>query len=243
MIPWLAAHDPDYRFPALESALIEPNGLLAAGGDLTPGRLLAAYRAGIFPWFGKDDPIMWWSPDPRLVLYPGSVHHPRRLARSIRQNRLKFSLDGDFEQVIKACAAPRANQPGTWITGDMKNAYQELHALGHAHCLEVHEHGELVGGIYGIAIGRVFFGESMFHTRSDASKVALIWLCELLAYNEFGLLDCQVASGHLLHMGAQSIPRSQFLGEIDALCMQSSTIGDWQSPLLPVELARYFLQD
>ena len=243
MIPWLADHDPDYRFPELASALTEPNGLLAAGGDLSSGRLLAAYRAGIFPWFGGDDPIMWWSPDPRLVLYPDRVHRSRRLTRVIRQGRFRFSLDANFQQVIEACAAPRDDQSGTWITDSMQQAYQKLHRLGHAHCLEVREHGELTGGVYGIAIGRMFFAESMFHSRSDASKVALIWLCELLAHNGFGLMDCQVESAHMLRMGAQIMPRSQFVGEIDSLCMQSAMIGDWQSPRLPVELARYFLQD
>ena len=243
MIPWLNEHDPAYRFPPVESALKEPNGLLAAGGDLSPNRLLAAYRAGIFPWFGEQDPIMWWSPDPRLVLYPGKVYRSRRLLRSIRQGDFKFRLDDDFEQVIEACAAPRDDQPGTWITQNMQRAYLDLHALGHAHSLEVCHAGVLIGGIYGIAIGQVFFGESMFHTRANASKVALTWLCELLDHNGFGLLDCQVESGHLLRMGAQIVPRKQFIGEIEGLCTQSTEIGDWHSPRLPVELARYFLQD
>jgi leucyl/phenylalanyl-tRNA--protein transferase len=243
MIPWLSDNDTDYRFPPLNSALDEPNGLLAAGGDLSPGRLLAAYAAGVFPWFSDNDPIMWWSPDPRMVLYPERVNCSRRLARTIASGRFTFTLDQDFQQVIQACAEPREHQAGTWITESMIRAYRQLHVLGHAHSLEVREKGVLVAGIYGIAIGRVFFGESMFHRRSNASKIALVWLCQLLQHNQFGLLDCQVESGHLGRMGAENIPRSHFESLIQQFCAESASIGDWHSPRLPVELARYFQQD
>jgi len=243
MIPWLDSNDPDCRFPPPANAQTEPNGLLAAGGDLSVRWLLSAYRAGIFPWFSEGDPIMWWCPDPRLVLPTNQVHQSRRLRRSMSQGRFGFCVDRSFEQVVSACAAPRSGQPGTWITKQMMAAYLDLHRRGHAHSLEVYRQGTLVGGIYGVAIGSLFFGESMFHRCSNASKLALVWLCQLLAFNGFDLLDCQIESAHLLSMGAQSIPRGHFLEQIRRYCSKSSAIGDWHSPPLPVELARYFLQD
>jgi leucyl/phenylalanyl-tRNA--protein transferase len=207
---WLPPDDPGAPFPPTELACEEPNGLLAAGGDLSPGRLLAAYRAGIFPWYSAGEPILWWSPDPRTVLFPERLRISRRLARTLRQRRFEISYDRDFDRVVAACAAPRPGTGGTWITPEMGRAYGQLHALGHAHAIEVWDGSSLVGGLYGVVLGRVFFGESMFSAVRDASKVALAHLCARLRRRGFTLLDCQVVSGHLLRMGAETIPRSRF---------------------------------
>lgn len=205
---WLA---PGAPFPPTHQALREPDGLLAAGADLAPDTLLRAYRHGIFPWFSPADPILWWSPDPRLVLLPEQFHLSRRLARSLRQPGWQFSLNHAFNEVISACATvPRRGQPGTWISADMQSAYQRLHQLGHAHSLEVWWQGELVGGVYGVRVGAVFFGESMFSRRRDASKAALATLCRLHRPLHLALLDCQVESAHLLSLGARVWPRHQF---------------------------------
>lgn len=216
-IPWLPHDDPEAPFPSVATALRDPDGLLAAGGDLEPRRLLRAYRHGIFPWFGPGEPILWWSPDPRAVLYPERLHVSRRLTRTLRQGRFGISYDTCFARVVEACAAPRPESRGTWITPQMQAAYARLHALGHAHSIEVWRDGTLVGGLYGIALGQVFFGESMFSRERDASKVALAHLCARLRHLGFGLLDCQVVSGHLLRMGAERVPRSHFLTLLDRL--------------------------
>ncbi len=201
-------HDP--IFPPAD--LAEPEGLLAFGGDLKPERLIAAYRQGIFPWYEAGGPILWWSPDPRLILVPGELRVSERLRRTIRQGRFQVQFNSAFADVIKACAnVPRKHEEGTWITLEMQQAYIKLHELGHAHCMETWRDGELVGGIYGVQVGRCFCGESMFHRQTDASKVALVALVERLAANGVRLIDCQVTSEHLVRLGAREIPRSQFL--------------------------------
>src|SRR3954453_2496751 len=197
-------------FPPPE--LAEPEGVLAIGGDLSAERLMAAYRNGIFPWFEAGGPILWWSPDPRLVLFPDELRITRRLARTIRQGRFETRYDTAFAQVIRACAeTPRDHEDGTWITPEMQRAYIRLHELGHAHSMESWRDGELVGGIYGVSVGRVFCGESMFHHETDASKVALAALVERLKPGGVDLIDCQVASQHLLSLGAREISRAEFL--------------------------------
>ena len=224
MIPWLGAHDP---FPPVESALVEPNGLLAAGGDLSPQRLLDAYAHGIFPWFNEDDPILWWSPDPRMVLFTGELHVSRSLRRVLRSGTLAITLDRAFEEVMLGCAEPRADQDGTWITGEMMAAYARLAQLGFAHSVEVWHDGALAGGLYGVAIGRVFFGESMFSRRTDASKVALAGLTQQLARWEFTLIDCQMSTPHLASLGAREIPRAQFLHLLAQGAAQPAVPSPW----------------
>lgn len=206
-IPWLG---PDIEFPAVESALDSPNGLLAAGGDLSPRRLLAAYRSGIFPWYSGNEPILWWCPDPRTVLFPGELKISRSLGKTLRNSRYAIRFDGDFDAVMEACAAPRKGQPGTWITREMRQAYGHLHRMGHAHCVETWIDDRLAGGLYGVALGRAFFGESMFSTVPDASKLALIALVRHLQQRGFGVIDCQVHSSHLASLGARTIPRREF---------------------------------
>jgi leucyl/phenylalanyl-tRNA---protein transferase len=209
MIPWLPAES---RFPPLESALSDPNGLLAVGGDLSPQRLLAAYRQGIFPWYSPGDPILWWSPDPRMVLFPEQVRITRSLAKVLRNGDYQIKLDSAFDRVIAACAAmPREGQSGTWITAEMQAAYCHLHRLGYAHSVETWRGDRLIGGLYGIAIGRAFFGESMFSHATDASKIALIHLCRFLAARSFGIIDCQMETPHLASLGASPLPRSEFV--------------------------------
>ena len=211
MIPWLGVRDP---FPPVEQALVDPNGLLAAGGDLSPERLLDAYRRGIFPWFNDEDPVLWWSPDPRMVLFPGELHVSRTLRRMIKSRKFTVTLDRAFNEVMQGCAGPRANPVGTWITGDMMRAYARLAELGHAHSVEAWIGGELAGGLYGVAIGRVFYGESMFSRRSNASKVALAWLAGQLGQWKFELIDCQMSTEHLASLGAREISRADFLRRV-----------------------------
>ena len=209
--------DPDqFAFPPAQLALEEPNGLLAVGGDLRPERLLQAYRNGIFPWFDDTQPLLWWSPDPRSVLYPDRLHVSRSLRKFIAQKPYRISCDTAFAAVMDGCAAPRKTQKGTWITREMREAYLQLHELGHAHSIEVWNGAALVGGLYGIAIGKAFFGESMFSAAVNASKVALYTLAETLAWNDFRLIDCQVHNPHLESMGAVTIPRERFLSELNA---------------------------
>ncbi len=206
MIPWL--HEP--VFPPLSRALAEPNGLLAAGGQLSPAWLLAAYRRGIFPWFSEGEPIMWWSPDPRMVLLPSQVRITRSLAKTLRSERFEVRFDTVFAQVMAGCAAPRADGHGTWITAHMQAAYLRLHELGYAHSVECFKDGELVGGLYGIALDKAFFGESMFSRVSDASKVALAHLTRFLDQRGVGLIDCQMSTPHLHAMGGIEISRAVF---------------------------------
>ncbi len=210
MLYFLDPGNPDAPFPPVELAQREPNGLLAVGGDLSPTRLLNAYRNGIFPWYSEGQPILWWSPDPRLVLFPDRLKISRSLRKTLRNGEFEISVDGDFRGVIHACAAPRYDEGETWITKEMISAYENLHQAGHAHSIEIWLHEELVGGLYGVSTGRVFFGESMFSKARDASKVALVCLARYLASWGCQLIDCQVYSQHLVSLGAEEIPRHRF---------------------------------
>ena len=205
----------------------EPNGLLAAGGDLSEARLLAAYSHGIFPWFNDGQPILWWSPDPRCVLIPAQFHTSRRLRRNLRRRDFTVSFNASFDDVIEACALPRDGQDGTWITADMSHAYRHLHRRGWAHSVEVWRDDELVGGLYGLAIDRVFFGESMFSAASDASKAAMLELCRVLESAGFALLDGQVASAHLLSLGATLLPRDDFKTILQTECQEAVGFSGW----------------
>ncbi len=228
-VPWLAKSD--YSFPPLSSALEEPNGLLAIGGDLSCERLLIAYQNGVFPWYEEGQPILWWSPDPRCVLFPSNLHLSRSLRKTLRSRRFQVSADRAFDRVIRACAAPRAHSDGTWITPAMIAAYNELHARGIAHSIEVWDGDVLCGGSYGLALGRVFFGESMFSLRPDASKVALVALCHHLNRHDFAIIDCQVDNPHLRSLGAQMISRSQFAHYLTRFVNDGGQIGAWSISL------------
>jgi leucyl/phenylalanyl-tRNA--protein transferase len=214
MIPWLGLNDP---FPPVERALKEPNGLVAAGGDLSAARLLDAYSQGIFPWFSDEDPVLWWSPDPRMVLMPDELHISRSLRRRIRSGRYDVTLDRAFRGVMAGCAAPRRDHDGTWITGDMVEAYSDLAALGYAHSVEVWSGDDLAGGLYGVALGRMFYGESMFSRRPDASKVALAYVGRQLGRWGFEMIDCQMPTPHLASLGAREIRRAEFLRRLRSL--------------------------
>jgi len=229
MIPWLVADAP---FPPTEFALAEPNGLLCAGGDLSPERLRDAYRNGIFPWFSGGQPILWWSPNPRMVLFPTEFKISRSLRRTLRAARYEVRLDTDFTGVIDACAGiRRPGQPGTWITPEMRRAYLHLFELGWAHSVETwmeDEHGklELAGGLYGLAIGRMFYGESMFSRRTDASKIAAAHLARRLGRDGNSMIDCQMRTDHLASLGAREIPRADFLVRLQHL-IANATPGRW----------------
>jgi len=225
---WIDPRDASYAFPDISLALDEPDGLLAVGGDLRPQRLLAAYRQGIFPWYNHGQPILWWSPNPRMVLFPNKLHVSRSLRKALRQQRFRVSADTAFAAVIEACSAPRDDsESGTWITQEMQQAYQRLFELGHAHCVECWLGDELVGGLYGIGIGRVFFGESMFSRARDASKVAFVQLVRQLEHWGYGLVDCQVHSAHLESLGAENIDREHFRQLLDHWCPQPGHNGRW----------------
>ena len=213
MLPWLSSPHPS--FPSTEQALESPNGLLAAGGELTPAWLVDAYRKGIFPWYSDKDPILWWSPDPRMILLPAQFKRRRSLAKRLRHGGFSVTLDQQFIQVVEACAAPRKNEPGTWINPDMRRAYQRLHELGIAHSIEVHRDGELVGGLYGLAMGPVFFGESMFSRQPDASKIALAYLAGAMQRHGGELIDCQMHTPHLASLGATTVARSTFINYLE----------------------------
>jgi leucyl/phenylalanyl-tRNA--protein transferase len=227
MLHLLDPSDPEAPFPDVSLAEVEPNGLLAIGGDLSVTRLVNAYRDGIFPWFNAGDPVLWWSPDPRTVLIPSRLHVSRSLRKTIRKGKFETTVDEDFDGVIAACASPRADIQGTWLVPEMIGAYQRLHREGWAHSVEVWADGDLVGGLYGVAIGYAFFGESMFSRVSDASKVALVHLCSILEERNFGLVDCQVLTGHLLRMGAVQIPRSEFVQMLGQLCPLTAIPETW----------------
>ena len=229
MLKWLGRDDP---FPELESAMREPNGLLAAGGSLTPRRLIDAYTHGIFPWYGESDPILWWSPDPRLVLFPENLKISRSLKKSLRKE-YEIRTDADFEQVMRKCAEPRKDDAGTWISEEMISAYCALHDMGIAHSIETWMEGELVGGLYGVSLGGAFFGESMFSLATDASKVALAHLVRQLEAWNFSLIDCQVASAHLFSLGAEEIPRSRFLALLAAALKAPGRHGAWKLEIPP----------
>lgn len=208
MLTWLKRDD--LTFPPLEKALHEPNGLLAAGGDLSAQRLVQAYRHGCFPWFEAGQPILWWSPTPRMVLFPSELHVSRSLRKLLRQQRYRVTFDQNFAAVIQACAGPRNYTDGTWITTDMQAAYLQLHEQGFAHCVEVWDGDALVGGLYGLAMGQLFFGESMFSRADNASKVGFATLVEHLQQAGFVLIDCQMHTGHLQSLGARTISRAEF---------------------------------
>jgi leucyl/phenylalanyl-tRNA--protein transferase len=224
LIPWL---DESGAFPAVETAQRRPNGLLAAGGDLSSERLLRAYRLGIFPWYSEGEPIMWWSPDPRMVLFPEELKVGRSLAKTLRKPGYETRADSAFAAVIDACSEPRPRQRGTWITAAMKQAYCRLHALGVAHSVETWRDGELIGGLYGIALGRMFFGESMFSRASDASKIALVALVQHLRQWQFGLIDCQMNTPLLASFGAREIRRSRFTGLVTELVNYADVPAPW----------------
>jgi len=210
-VPWLEPGAPPGSFPPVEQALREPRGLLAAGADLSPERLREAYAHGIFPWFGEGEPFLWWSPDPREVLFPQDFHRSRSLQKRLRSGQFRITQDAAFADVIQACAEMRAATTGTWITKAMRAAYIELHRMGHAHSIETWAGNELVGGVYGVRSGRVFCGESMFSRRDDASKAALAWLAEASPAMGIQLIDCQTPSAHLRSLGSRPVPRAQFV--------------------------------
>ena len=209
--------------PDASLALDEPDGLLAMGGKLDPEILLDAYKKGIFPWYSEEQPIMWWSPNPRCVLFPEDIKISRSLRKTLRKEIFKVTFDQAFGEVIEACAKPRPDSAGTWITPAIKTAYQLLYDQGYAHSVECWHQDRLVGGLYGIAIGKVFFGESMFSLINDASKVALIYLVKQLIGSQFTLLDCQVTTKHLLSLGACEIPRQQFLSLLMQYCSKNGS--------------------
>jgi leucyl/phenylalanyl-tRNA--protein transferase len=214
-------------FPNPHDALAEPNGLLAFGGDLSPQRLLTAYSHGIFPWFAEHEPILWWSPDPRCVFPTDALRINRSLRRQLAGKAWRMTVDRAFDQVIRACAAPRDGEPGTWIVPDMIESYIRLHQLGHAHSVEAWDGTRLVGGIYGVAIGRLFCGESMFSAESGGSKIALIVLAHLLRQLGFPLIDAQISNPHTLRLGAVEIPRPAFLQQVEELGRQPGRVGSW----------------
>ena len=218
----------DTPFPPVERALRTPNGLLAAGGALVPARLLDAYRHGIFPWFSAGAPILWWSPDPRMVLFPEEFRVSRSLRKTLRSNIYEIRTDTAFEQVMRACAAPRDGQAGTWINEDMIAAYTGLHRMGMAHSVETWLEGKLVGGLYGVSIGRMFYGESMFSRSADASKTALAHLAAQLRHWNFGMIDCQMNTPHLASLGAREIPRAEFIQRLQELIHYPNIASPWK---------------
>ncbi len=224
MIHWLQSDEP---FPPVHSALAEPTGLLAAGGDLSAERLIEAYRQGIFPWFSDGEPILWWSPDPRMVLVPAEIKVTRSLAKVLRNRVFEVRADSAFREVMQACAEPRANQRGTWISDDMIGAYHALHRRGIAHSIETWIDGELAGGLYGVAIGRMFYGESMFTRAPDASKIALVHLARQLQRWGFELIDCQMHTAHLERMGGREVPRAAFMRKLGELVNYPPITGAW----------------
>ena len=234
ILPWIPADDLS-PFPDPRSALREPDGLLAAGGRLSPTRLKTAYRQGIFPWFSEGQPILWWTPDPRAVLFPQELRISRSLRKTLRKapenGGFRITLDAAFASVIDACAEPRPGQEGTWITGDMKRAYVRLHQEGAAHSAEAWQGDELAGGLYGVGIGRVFFGESMFTRKQDASKAAFAHLVAQLQAWGYRLIDCQVQTDHLVSLGARSIRRTEFNALLDRYCVLPGREGAWTMDL------------
>lgn len=224
MVPWLRTSS---LFPPIDAALDDPNGLLAAGGDLSPERLIDAYRHGIFPWYNGGQPILWWSPDPRMVLFVDEFRLPRSLRKVVRQGRFEIRVDTAFRRVMLGCAEPRAGQSGTWITPQVIEAYTALHKLGYAHSIEAWRDGKLAGGLYGVAIGRMFYGESMFARESDASKVALVKLVELLKRLRMPLIDCQQETEHLARFGGRPITRRAFAGWLARLVHSSKPGETW----------------
>lgn len=225
MISWLYPGD---AFPPVALALQEPNGLLAAGGALSPQALVEAYRHGIFPWFNPGEPILWWSPDPRMVLFPAELKVSRSLRKTLKNRAFEVRVDTAFLAVMKNCAAPRDGQSGTWISEEMIAAYSQLHAMGLAHSVETWRDGELIGGLYGIALGKMFYGESMFSHASDTSKIAFVHLVRQLERWDFGMIDCQMKTSHLASLGAREIPRAVFVQRLGLLIELPHVPGRWQ---------------
>jgi leucyl/phenylalanyl-tRNA--protein transferase len=228
MLTLINSDDEQQAFPSPERALKEPNGLLAVGGSLSIARLELAYRRGIFPWYGEGDPILWWSPDPRLVLFPGDLRISRSLRKTLRRRIFQFSFDRAFGAVIRACAVPRGKSEGTWLSADMRSAYVAFHRAGFAHSFEAWQDGCLVGGLYGVAMGRIFYGESMFHRVTDASKATLAFAVACLSSWNYRLIDCQVYSSHLASLGAITIPRSEFLALVSDYSQMSLNPEAWR---------------
>lgn len=226
-IKWISTDDPPRAFPDIESASGVPDGLLAAGGDLSAERLIYAYRHGIFPWYEDGQPILWWSPDPRCILRPCEFLVSRRLRRALKSSEFEISFNRAFGEVIGACAEYRHGQQGTWITTDMADAYTNLHQEGWAHSIEVWRAGRLAGGLYGLSIGQVFFGESMFSRESNASKAAMLALCRHLELHRFELIDCQVESPHLMSLGATLMPRPRFSSLLRHASEPATTFSEW----------------
>ena len=226
MIPWLGPAD---RFPPLEQALADPDGLLAAGGTLDAERLIDAYRQGIFPWSSEGQPLLWWSPDPRMVLFSDEFRVSRSLRKRIREGLFEIRVDTAFDDVMAACAEPREGQAGTWITEAMRRAYGDLHRRGYAHSVEAWRDGHLAGGLYGVALGRVFFGESMFARETDASKVALAHLVAMLRERGVPIIDCQQQTSHLASLGARPIPRAEFAAILRELIHSAAPPPGWST--------------
>ncbi|MEE9343868.1 MAG: leucyl/phenylalanyl-tRNA--protein transferase [Gammaproteobacteria bacterium] len=217
-LPWLDPLDIRYTFPAVENALLDPDGLLVAGGDLSAERLIQAYKSGIFPWYSDGQPILWWSPDPRMVLFPGELRISRSLRKRLRRAEFTVTHNQAFERVIENCSKPRPGADETWITDAMKQAYNYLHQLGYAHSVEAWDGDTLVGGLYGVVLGKVYFGESMFSHKTDASKVAFAHLNCWLTQLDFKLIDCQVENPHLVSLGAKNLPRIKFISLLKKYC-------------------------
>lgn len=239
---WLDPRNPHQPFPPVHLAMRDPNGLLAIGGDLSPVRLLRAYAQGIFPWYNPDEPILWWCPDPRTVLLPGALHLSHSYRKAVQKADYTVTLDLAFCEVVEACGGQRAKSRGTWLGADMKRAYLELHSGGHCHSVEVWRNGELIGGLYGVALGHVFFGESMFSRAENGSKLALYWLQQQLQAWEFTLIDCQISSPHLLSLGAVEMRRDEFLRLQRPAAERPGRIGRWRFdipvPSDPLHLSR-----
>lgn len=228
---WLDPRDPEQPFPAPHRAMRDPNGLLAIGGDLSVGRLIRAYSSGIFPWFNPNEPILWWSPDPRSVLIPQNFHTSHSLSKRIRKADFAVTMDLAFSEVLAGCGGARGHRVDTWLGSEMKRAYEDLYALGFCHSVEVWQNGTLVGGLYGVSLGLAFFGESMFSHATDASKLALHFLCRQLHAWRFAMVDCQISSGHLHRLGAQDIPRERFLVDLRRAVGGAGRTGRWRFEL------------
>lgn len=235
---WLDPSDQRYDFPDVSLALTEPDGLLAIGGDLCPDRLESAYRQGIFPWYNEGQPVLWWSPNPRTVLFPERIRISKSLRKTLRKGIFTVTFDQAFTDVIDACQQPRSYESGTWITPAMRAAYCEMFRLGHAHSVECWQNEQLVGGLYGLSFGQIFFGESMFSICHDASKVALVTLARQLQHWGYKMIDCQVASPHLFSLGAEEIPRTQFVEHINQWFRAPGHASPWQLDITPDELIR-----
>ena len=232
MIPWLT---PESHFPPLDTALLKPSGLLAAGGDLSPQRLIEAYHRGIFPWFNEGEPILWWSPDPRMVLFPGELKISRSLRKTLKKDNYEIRVDNAFSEVMQACAAPRGEQPGTWIHAEMISAYTALHEMGVAHSVEVWMRGKLMGGLYGVSQGKVFFGESMFSRIPDTSKIAFVHLVKQLEHWGFHMIDCQMKTTHLASLGGREISREEFGQKLKELVNYTERVEKWCFDHEPIE--------